>query len=451
MPIATTELSETGLLAAVAEHRAAAQRHEIAVLELAVQWAHAHPLVDERTGEIVPTPRVAAHVLAAHFVGIDPEEPLDSAAWAGLPRVAWDAPAAFGAAANISTVAASTILRDALILAHRLPSTWARVRAGAVPAWRARLITTAVAGAPDDVCAHVDAAVADRAETLGTVALTRAIRSAMIALYPDEVEAASLERLDAMYVRVETGYITETGLTHLAACGEYAELDDLDRTLTRLAAVIDVYDETIPVDAPQEYRRARALGLLSDPASAAALLASMPGDGSGAADGAEAPARRVHLVVHLSDAALAGTDVLAGIGHSLGATPTPVFADAVAAWCGRPSTAITVHPVIDLHETARSDGYRPSAALARQVELRDVTCRFPHCGRAASRADKDHVIPHARGGPTSSDNLIALCRHHHRLKTHAGYLPAVVEPGVVHWSTPHGFEYLVTRHGTRLL
>ncbi|MGA8255926.1 MAG: HNH endonuclease signature motif containing protein, partial [Nocardioides sp.] len=69
--------------------------------------------------------------------------------------------------------------------------------------------------------------------------------------------------------------------------------------------------------------------------------------------------------------------------------------------------------------------------------------------RPAARSDADHVIPHARGGPTSTSQLIALCRHHHRLKTHAGYTPHLVEPGTLHWTTPHGFAYLVNRDGTK--
>ena len=67
--------------------------------------------------------------------------------------------------------------------------------------------------------------------------------------------------------------------------------------------------------------------------------------------------------------------------------------------------------------------YKPSAALRRLVAARDGTCRFPGCQVSARRCDLDHVIPFdhndpLRGGLTREDNLIALCRHHHRDKTH---------------------------------
>lgn len=67
--------------------------------------------------------------------------------------------------------------------------------------------------------------------------------------------------------------------------------------------------------------------------------------------------------------------------------------------------------------------YKPSAALRRLVVARDGTCRFPGCQVSANRCDLDHVksFDHndpLRGGLTREDNLIALCRHHHRDKTH---------------------------------
>ncbi|RNM13032.1 HNH endonuclease signature motif containing protein, partial [Nocardioides pocheonensis] len=68
-----------------------------------------------------------------------------------------------------------------------------------------------------------------------------------------------------------------------------------------------------------------------------------------------------------------------------------------------------------------------------QIELRDRTCVFPWCNRPARGCDKDHVVPWEHGGPTSSDNLAALCRRHHRLKTHGGWTYTRVEPGTYLW------------------
>lgn len=64
-------------------------------------------------------------------------------------------------------------------------------------------------------------------------------------------------------------------------------------------------------------------------------------------------------------------------------------------------------------------GYRPSSKLRRAVEFRDGTCQFATCSRPAVECDLDHQIPWPHG-PTHADNLQALCRRHHQMKTHLG-------------------------------
>lgn len=88
-------------------------------------------------------------------------------------------------------------------------------------------------------------------------------------------------------------------------------------------------------------------------------------------------------------------------------------------------------------------GYRPSAALTRLVVGRDVTCTFPGCRVPASRCDLDHIEPFDDARPaeaqTHADNLHALCRHHHRLKTHHGWTPTRdPRTGITTWTSPLG-------------
>jgi hypothetical protein len=56
-----------------------------------------------------------------------------------------------------------------------------------------------------------------------------------------------------------------------------------------------------------------------------------------------------------------------------------------------------------------------SAALRRAVVLRDGHCRFPGCDRPQSWCDAHHIQHWADGGRTALDNLVLLCRRHHRL------------------------------------
>jgi hypothetical protein len=86
---------------------------------------------------------------------------------------------------------------------------------------------------------------------------------------------------------------------------------------------------------------------------------------------------------------------------------------------------------------ATEDQYRPSNALRALIELRDGTCRFPGCHIAAKFCDLDHVRPWP-DGPTSAENLMALCRRHHRLKQRPAWRVALAANGVATWRYPDG-------------
>jgi len=60
-------------------------------------------------------------------------------------------------------------------------------------------------------------------------------------------------------------------------------------------------------------------------------------------------------------------------------------------------------------------------ALRIAVMARDLHCVFPGCDRPASWCDVHHLIPWSEGGPTSLDNLVLLCRHHHTLVHEGGW------------------------------
>jgi hypothetical protein len=81
--------------------------------------------------------------------------------------------------------------------------------------------------------------------------------------------------------------------------------------------------------------------------------------------------------------------------------------------------------------------YRPPAALDRHVRLRDGTCRFPGCAVPATECDLDHLVPFPQG-PTSAENLHALCRRRHCLKHEGGWRVDATPGGGLHWTSPQG-------------
>jgi hypothetical protein len=86
-----------------------------------------------------------------------------------------------------------------------------------------------------------------------------------------------------------------------------------------------------------------------------------------------------------------------------------------------------------------TDGYVPSEALGRLVDLRDVTSTFPGDSTPARSCDRDHRLPYPLG-PTAGWNLQNLTRRWHRAK-HNGW-DSVLEPdGTIRWRSPTGGVY----------
>ena len=87
------------------------------------------------------------------------------------------------------------------------------------------------------------------------------------------------------------------------------------------------------------------------------------------------------------------------------------------------------------------ESYEPPQQLKDFLIARDRTCRFPGCRRSALLSDLDHAESWESGGRTSAENIGALCRRHHRLKTHDGWKIESFPDGSCTWTSPLGKEF----------
>jgi len=75
-------------------------------------------------------------------------------------------------------------------------------------------------------------------------------------------------------------------------------------------------------------------------------------------------------------------------------------------------------------------------AIRRALAARDPRCGFPGCD--ARHCDAHHVRHWAEGGDTRLDNLVLLCRRHHRAVHEGGFTVTRHEDSSVTFSRPDG-------------
>ena len=160
-------------------------------------------------------------------------------------------------------------------------------------------------------------------------------------------------------------------------------------------------------DIEPKQRRADAVGLLAE----RALAVGFGGDEVGGSR-----AERYQVVLHVeSDTLQADTEP----GRSDLEDGTRVSAETSRRLsCDASVVRLTESPDGSILDVGRKTRTIPSA-IRRALESRDRGCRFPGCGLRFT--DAHHVRHWADGGQTNLDNLVLLCRFHHRLVHEQGY------------------------------
>jgi hypothetical protein len=155
-------------------------------------------------------------------------------------------------------------------------------------------------------------------------------------------------------------------------------------------------------------------------------------------------APRVQVVLHVDEAALActATEPEDRAGETCALEAGPAVPSETARRLSCDSDLVVAHDAGDDGDVARPPDYgrrrrTVPPPLRAALERRDGCCRFPGC---AQRHDlhAHHVRHWAHGGPTDRENLVLLCRFHHRLVHEDGFTVCADEAERFSFHRPDG-------------
>ena len=253
----------------------AVRRADAERLLLAVHWADVHPPrrdaprdrlpeSDDDPGrgpDVRPTPPREvgrrSHGEAAVRLGGE-----------GTPEVAEFAAVELGMLLQATTFVATSLMRDALDLRHRLPETWQVTVTGQVDAWRAREAATRTRSLTAEQARAVDHRVVEALVGLPPQRARDVIDAAVVAADPVAHEARRLAEQQRRYVAVGRRPNPSGNRTLICqtAAGDVARLDAMINHLAEALARLGDQD-------PLQLRRAKALAILADPARACQVIA----------------------------------------------------------------------------------------------------------------------------------------------------------------------------------
>ncbi len=443
---------------------------------LAAQWAalHNEDTLTRRDG----AGRVLPGTERARRIGGD-----------GTPQVAEFAAAELGCLIGRGPVAALNLMANALDVEYRHPRLWAGIHGTLVRPFQACEVAkrTRSAGLSLAQARWVDAQIDGYLHSLAWDRFLDLVEAKIIEV--DPVAAEARRRAKALEQFVSTGRCNEYGLATMIVRAEAGDVIFFVAMCDRIAQILLLQGDTDPVDV----RRAKAIGILANPARAYALLQDyattddVPSNGDPTDDPEPEPEPEPEpcptckgggtmvgdpsafvkplridpkkllpaatLYVHMSLASfLARTGGVARVENGIG----PITTEQAAGFLGH--THVTVKPVIDLANQMPVDAYESPEWMREVVHLLRPGCVFPYSPNMSRGKDLDHPVPYlpmSRGGPpgqTDPYRLGPIGRYGHRVKTHArGWRHLNPLPGVYLWRTRHGYWFRVDRHGTHPL
>lgn len=343
---------------------------------------------------------------------------------------------------NLSPVAASYVVSDAEALDTRLPKIRALLAQGRTD-WRTvRLIISRTDLLTDEkVMAAVDESLVAQIASWRGWSKRRILNAVDATVRMLDPDAAQERRETADQDRHIGITAADDGMAEVYGRVAAAAATAFDRRLSQLATLVCGADPRT-----LDQRRADAMAALAE-GRALPCACGQSNCPAKASDTAEAAGVRVVINVVATDETLLGDSERPGYLEGYGIIDAEQVRQLAA--------TASLHAVDSLTSAAEALRYQPSAALERAVRCRDLTCRFPGCGRPAVICDLDHTVPFnhqdpTAGGRTVFENLKCLCRLHHRLKTFGGWRDEQLIDGTVVWTSPTGRTYRTVPAGTDL-
>lgn len=346
-------------------------------------------------------------------------------------------------------------LDEAAALSTRLPATLAALRDGSITMQHARVVveqTSDLGG--DDVrhaCTKLDALLAELSTSNTAAAVRRMVRHLREAIMTETLaerqHAAHAKRRVEFEAAADGMAWLHAFLPATDAALIYDRLDRVARAEREGRAPTDpVGDDATGVETRGAVHAdiARILDderttdqVRADTARDLLLYGTLDSE-SGLADAVARVRPSVHVTVPVLT--LIGESDAPGLLDGYG----PIDADTARRLAARaPSfTRILTHPVSGTVLDVDRRSYRPPADLERWLQVRDGTCRFPGCNRAARRSEIDHTLGWNDRERTAFDNLAHLCAAHHHLKHETSWSVRQIGAGSLEWTTPSGRRHL---------
>jgi 5-methylcytosine-specific restriction endonuclease McrA len=231
-----------------------------------------------------------------------------------------------------------------------------------------------------------------------------------------ELTAAQLERAVRAYRRVTT---EEADAVQAAAYVDWYWDEDGSLVLRGRLAPEDGAVLLQALEAARDGLRVRAGeiegGSAEPPPTNAEALAAVADSALSVAGAGRSGGERHQVVVHVDETALVG----AGDG-GCELADGPALAPETARRLACDSSVVRVTDRGDRTLSVGRKTRSVPSALRRALRRRDRGCRFPGCENQRF-VDAHHVRHWAHGGETRLDNLVLLCRRHHRLVHEGGY------------------------------